>query len=158
MAKETREQKQSLKLKKAYEEMVAFENERKKERQRKEQLKQEIDVNKKKDLASNFQQAEVIRLQEKNLYQAQFFYKELRKMQVKEDKEKRALEAQNQLGHMGNRIQELEGVEMEMLTNLKNTVNEHNKLLNLAKSGALDMNGIVQSKQQYAAKRSGLWK
>ena len=30
---------------------------------------------------------------------------------------------------MGARIQELEGVEMEMLSNLKNTVNEHNKLL-----------------------------
>ena len=88
IAKDQREQKQSIKLKKAYEEMVAFENERKRERERKEHLKQEIDVNKKKDLASNFQQAEVIRLQEKNLHQAQFFYKELRKMQVKEAKEK----------------------------------------------------------------------
>ena len=82
-----------MKLKKAYEEMVAFEAERKKERMRKEQLKQEIDVNKKKELASNFQAAEVIRLQEKNLHQAQFFYKQLRKMQVKEEKEKRAVDA-----------------------------------------------------------------
>ena len=60
--------------------MVAFENERKKERERKELLKQDIDQNKKKELASNFQAAEVIRLQEKNLHQAQFFYKQLRKM------------------------------------------------------------------------------
>ena len=42
-------------MKKAYEEMVAFEAERKKERARKEQLKSEIDVNKKKELATNFQ-------------------------------------------------------------------------------------------------------
>jgi hypothetical protein len=42
--------------------MVAFENERKKERERKELLKQDIDQNKKKELASNFQAAEVIRL------------------------------------------------------------------------------------------------
>lgn len=34
--------------------MVAFENERKKERERKEILKQEIDVNKKRELAGNF--------------------------------------------------------------------------------------------------------
>lgn len=60
--------------------MVAFENERKKERERKEQLKQDIDQNKKKELAQNFQAAEAIRLQEKNLHQAQFFYKQLRKM------------------------------------------------------------------------------
>jgi len=46
---------------------------------------------------------------------------------------------------MGNRISELENVEMEMLGNLKNTVNEHNKLLNMAKSGALDLNSITQS-------------
>ena len=103
-AKEQREQKQSLKLKKAYEEMVAFEAERKKERLRKEQYKSEIDVNKKKELASNFQQAEVIRLQEKNLHQAQFFYKQLRKMQVKEEKEKRALDEQKKLESMGGRI------------------------------------------------------
>ena len=84
--------------------MVAFENERKKERERKEVLKQEIDVNKKRELAGNFQQAEVIRLQEKNLHQAQFFYKELRKMQVKEAKEKQALDNQARLDTMGNRI------------------------------------------------------
>lgn len=50
-------------------------------------------------------------------------------MQVKEEKEKRGMEAQAKLDQMGTRIQELEGVEMEMLSNLKNTVNEHNKLL-----------------------------
>ena len=31
---------------------------------------------------------------------------------------------------------------MEMLSNLKNTVNEHNKLLSMAKSGALDLGSI----------------
>ena len=70
LAKEQREQKQSLKLKRAYEEMVLFENERKKERARKEELVLEKDLNSKKELASNFQQAEVIRQQEKSLKQA----------------------------------------------------------------------------------------
>ena len=46
---------------------------------------------------------------------------------------------------MGDRITELESVEMEMLQNLKNTVNEHNKLLSMAKSGNLDVNSIMQS-------------
>ena len=38
-AKEQREHKQSLKLKRAYEEMLQFENERKKDREHKEKLK-----------------------------------------------------------------------------------------------------------------------
>ena len=44
---------------------------------------------------------------------------------------------------MGNRISDLENVEMEMLTNLKNTVNEHNKLMGMAKSGDLNMQSII---------------
>ena len=40
-AKEQREARQAQKLKRAYDEMVAFENERKKERERKEQAKAE---------------------------------------------------------------------------------------------------------------------
>ena len=45
LTKESREQKQSMKLKKAYEEMVHFEEERKKERERKEQLLRERQTN-----------------------------------------------------------------------------------------------------------------
>ena len=75
--------------------MVSFENERKRERERKEKMKMDISQNKKKDLATNYQQAEVIRAQQKSLKQAQFFYKELKKMQSKEEKEKKAVDAQN---------------------------------------------------------------
>ena len=48
-------------MKRAYEEMVAFENERKKERQRKEEMLLQMEDKKKRELAGNFQQAEVIR-------------------------------------------------------------------------------------------------
>ena len=34
---------------------------------------------------------------------------------------------------------------MDMLHHLRNTVNEHNKLIEMAKSGDLDMNEIMQS-------------
>jgi len=64
-------------------------------------------------------------------------------MQVKEGKDKKVHDAQVKLDVMGNRINELESKEMEMLSNLKNTVNEHNKLLGMAKSGALNMENIV---------------
>ena len=73
--------------------MVAFENERKKDRELKQMLVQERQAKAQKELATNFQQAEVIRQQEKGLKQAQFFYKELKKMQLKEEREKRAMDA-----------------------------------------------------------------
>ena len=66
--------------------MVAFENERKKERERKEKAKADAQEAKKRDLAMNFQTAEVIRQQEKSLKQAHYFNKELRSMQAKESK------------------------------------------------------------------------
>ena len=87
----------------------------------------------------------MIRQQEKELQQAQFFYKELKKMQLKEDKEKKAFESQQALDKVGTRINELENVEMEMLSNLKNTVNEHNRLLQMAQSGNLDFDSILKS-------------
>ena len=39
-------------------------------------------------------------------------------------------------------IQKLEREEMELLLSLKNTVNEHNKLVSLANSGKLDLEGV----------------
>ena len=72
--------------------MLQFEEERKKERAKKEELKKQINTDKQKSVALNFQQAEIIRQKEKDLAQAQFFYKELRKMQVKESKEKVAID------------------------------------------------------------------
>ena len=47
---------------------------------------------------------------------------------------------------------------MEMLSNLKNTVNEHNKLLSLAKSGNLDMSSIMQSQQKFNMPKESKWK
>lgn len=63
----------------------------------------------------NFQQAEYIRQQEKDLSQAQFFHKELRKMQAKEQKEKSVIDTHTRLDKVSNRINKLENVEMEML-------------------------------------------
>ena len=63
----------------------------------------------------NFQQAEYIRQQEKDLSQAQFFHKELRKMQATEQKEKSVIDTHTRLDKVSNRINKLENVEMEML-------------------------------------------
>ena len=79
-------------------------------------------------------------------------------MQVKEEKDKRMFDAQSQLNEMSDRITNLESVEMEMLSNLKNTVNEHNKLLAMAKSGNLDVNSIMQSQQKFNPSKEKHWK
>lgn len=79
-------------------------------------------------------------------------------MQAKELKDKRAFDTQKNLDGVSTRINELESVEMEMLTNLKHTVNEHNKLLGLAKSGNIDLQSINVSTKNYNAGRSSVWK
>ena len=67
--------------------MVQFEEERRKEKAFKEKLKKERNDKREHDLTNNFQSAEVIRQQERGLKQAQFFYKQLRAMQLKEERE-----------------------------------------------------------------------
>jgi len=41
---------------------------------------------------------------------------------------------------IGDNITNLENVEMEMLSHLRHTVNEHNKLLEMSKNGDIDLN------------------
>ena len=124
----------------------------------KDQLKKQIDNEKKKAAAVNFQQAELIRQQEKDLSQAQFFYKELRKMQNKEVKEKTILDTQQGLKKVAGRIQKLENVEMEMLSNLQKSVSEHQKLLGLVKNGNLDSISIQSSQKNFHLKSLRNWK
>ena len=79
-------------------------------------------------------------------------------MQLKEEREKRAMDAQSKLEGVSDKITELENVEMEMLSNLRNTVNEHQKLLEMAKGGKLDLNSIMASQQRFNGPKNGKWR
>ena len=79
-------------------------------------------------------------------------------MNLKEEKEKKAMDAQSRLHGVSDKITELENVEMEMLSNLRNTVNEHQKLLDMAKGGALDINSILASQAKFNAPKGGKWR
>ena len=59
-------------------------------------------------------------------------------MQAKESKANKILAEQKRIEDATQRIKDLENREMEMLQNLRGTVNEHAKLLTLAKNGNLD--------------------
>ena len=47
---------------------------------------------------------------------------------------------------------------MDMLHKLRNTVNEHNKLIEMAKNGDLDMNAIFKSQNKFNQKKKGKWR
>ena len=69
-----RERAQALKLKTAYENMVKFEIERKKDKETREDRKKEVVENKKSIMVRNFQQAENLRNEARALKQARFFH------------------------------------------------------------------------------------
>ena len=68
------------------------------------------------------------------------------------------VEKQQQIRGINDKITELEQVEVEMLQNLRYTVNEHNKLLEMQKSGNFDFNQILNSRLKFNAKQPGKWK
>ena len=65
---------QANKLKRAYENMVKFEIERKKDKETREDRKKEVVENKKSIMVRNFQQAENLRNEARALKQARFFH------------------------------------------------------------------------------------
>ena len=74
-------------------------------------------------------------------------------MQLKEVRERQIFDDQQKVEQAGSRIAELELKEMQMLSNLKNTVTEHNKLLGMAKDGSLDLNSVQASQQRFNPNR-----
>ena len=140
---------QANKLKRAYENMVKFEIERKKDKEIREDRKKEVVENKKSIMVRNFQQAENLRNEAKALKQARFFHQELKKMTIKEQKDSKILEYTSQLAEMNNRIEGLEQSESHMLENLQKSINEHNRLLSLSQTGGLDSKSVLESKRKF---------
>ena len=62
------------------------------------------------------------------------------------------------VSEISDKITGLENVEMEMLNNLRHTVNEHNKLLEMSKKGDLDVNMILQSQNKFNSQKKGKWR
>lgn len=54
----------------------------------------------------------------------------------------------SQLHETNTRIDSLEKEETNMLENLQRSINEHNRLLNLSKTGSLDSVSLQESKQR----------
>ena len=54
----------------------------------------------------------------------------------------------NQLEGVNGRIESLEQAESNMLENLQRSINEHNRLLNMSKTGTLDAASVQESKQR----------
>ena len=73
-----REESQAKKLKKAYEEMLKFETQRKQVRDEKDKIREENNQNKLQNMAHNYQTAEIIRHQNKALKQARYFNDQLK--------------------------------------------------------------------------------
>jgi len=66
-----------MRLKKAYESMLVFENERVKEREARKELQNEVEITKMREMALNYQKAQSIREKEVEVKQAKFFLNEL---------------------------------------------------------------------------------
>ena len=124
-----RDMAQANKLKRAYENMIKFENERKLDKEQKEKRQKLLSDSKKAIIVKNFQQAENIRTDAKALKQAKFFHKQLKQLTNKEQKDDKVYEYTSQLADMNNRIEDLERSETHMLENLQKSINEHNRLL-----------------------------
>ena len=79
-SKMAKDQSQAMKLKNAYERMLAFERERLEDKKAKNIRKHITSARKNRQLAQNYQLAETIRQEERNLKQARYFNNELKKM------------------------------------------------------------------------------
>ena len=68
---------------------------------------------------------------------------------VKDDnKQEKMSQITSQLGDINHRIEGLEQAESNMLENLQRSINEHNRLLSISKTGQLDMQSLKESKQR----------
>ena len=65
-----------------------------------------------------------------------------------ETKEQSLMQMTHQLEGVNHRIESLEKAESNMLENLQRSINEHNRLLNMSKTGTLDAVSVQESKQR----------
>ena len=65
-----------------------------------------------------------------------------------ETKEQGLMQMTHQLEGVNHRIESLEKAESNMLENLQRSINEHNRLLNMSKTGTLDAVSVQESKQR----------
>lgn len=151
---------QARKLKRAYENMLIFEQDRQRDKQERAELQKESEKQKMRGIALNFQQAQQIREKERDLKQAKFFHNELTKLVNKEHRKQNDQTAQSQFDEVGSELEQLEMKEIQMIESLQQTLNDHKKLQQMSSKNNLRVQSakgmMLQSQTSFKSLKSSV--
>ena len=121
-------------LKTGFENMLKFENERMQEQQRREKMRKDAHQQRIANLANNYNQASKTRIQHTQQKQQKMFRDASMQKELNYKSNQAMMNFGSKLSHVNQNIEILENMEKDMLHNLEQTINEHEKLLRLTDS------------------------